>query len=192
MSDLSTREKKKLEAYFEMGGGYYLDFSNNSLEAFIAETLDIELYSEKYNQGSGSKANRVRAIWDLEPNHVVSKLIKETIENDDDERLTNPHMNKRDAELKSHCLQIAQRLESGNSQKLGGFQPQQQQSGFQPPKQHGGFQPPKQQGGFAATATTGWVSAAETTGWISAAATTRWVSAAETTWWISAAATTSK
>ena len=80
MSDLSTKEKRKLEAYFEMGGGYYSNFSNNTLAAFIADPLDLELYSEKYNQGSGSKANRIRAIWELEPNHLVGKLITETIE----------------------------------------------------------------------------------------------------------------
>jgi len=147
MSDLSTKEKRKLEAYFEMGSGYYLDFSNNTLEAFIAEILDIEIYSEKYNKGSGSKANRIRAMWDLEPNSVVGKLIKETIENDDDERLTNPHMNKRDDELKSHCLKIAQRLESGfqPQQQQSGFQPQQKQSGFQPQQKQSGFQPQQQQ-----------------------------------------------
>jgi len=123
MSDLSTKEKRKLEAFFEMSSGYYLDFSNNTLETFIADRLDLELYSDKYHQGSGSKANRIRAIWDLEPNHLVGKLFRETIENDDDERLINPHMNKRDVELKSHCLLIAQRLESANP-----FQPQPQQN----------------------------------------------------------------
>lgn len=135
MSDLSAKEKRRLEAFFEMSSGYYLDFSNNTLELFIADTLGLELYSEKYHQGSGSKANRIRAIWDLEPNHVVGKLIRETIENDDNEHLINPRMNKRDVELKSHCLQIAQRLELANP-----FQPQQNQpfntqSAFKPVQQ---------------------------------------------------------
>jgi predicted nucleotide-binding protein len=108
-------DKRKLEVFFEMSGGYYLDYSNNSLEAFIADIINIALYDEKYHYGSGSKANRIRAIWDLESNHVVGKLIRETIEHDDDERLLKPYLKKRDAELKDHCLKIAERLEASAS-----------------------------------------------------------------------------
>ena len=146
MSDLSTKEKRKLEAFFEMGGGYYLDFSNRTITDFVADTIDVDFYSDRYNQGSGSKANRVRAIWDLESNHVVGKLIRETIEHDDDERLINTHLPKRDAVLKSHCLQIAKRLESGNSfQPQGGFSQPQPQPAFKPQAQ-GGFPQPQPQG----------------------------------------------
>jgi predicted nucleotide-binding protein len=112
MSDLTTKERRKLETFFEMGGGYFLDFSNNSLAQFIAESVDIELYSDKYEIGTGSKANRMRAIWDLEPNQLVGKLIREIIEDDDDKHLLYPYNKNRNQELKSHCLQIAMRLES--------------------------------------------------------------------------------
>lgn len=115
MSDLTTKERRKLETYFEMDGGYFLDFSNNSLAQFIAETVDIELYSDKYEIGSGSKANRMRAIWDLEPNQLVGKLIKDIIEDDDDKKLLYPHHKDRNQELKNHCLQIAARLEGSQS-----------------------------------------------------------------------------
>ena len=103
MSDLTTKERRKLETYFEMGGGYFLDFSNNSLAQFIEESVDIELYSDKYEIGSGSKANRMRAIWDLEPNQLVGKLIKDIIEDDDDKKLLYPHHKDRNQELKKHC-----------------------------------------------------------------------------------------
>ncbi len=96
-----------------MASGYFLDFSNSSLEKFVADSVDIELYSEKYDLGSGSKANRMRAIWDLEPNHLVGKLIREIIEDDDDKILFDPHCKKRNQELRAHCLQIVQRLEMG-------------------------------------------------------------------------------
>tara|TARA_R110000737_G_scaffold309794_1_gene318247 strand:- start:3208 stop:4149 length:942 start_codon:yes stop_codon:yes gene_type:complete len=112
MSDLTTKERRKLETFFEMGGGYFLDFSNNSLEQFISESVDIELYSDKYEIGSGSKANRMRAIWDLESNQLVGKLIREIIEDDDDKHLLYPYNKNRNQELKSHCLQIAMRLEN--------------------------------------------------------------------------------
>jgi predicted nucleotide-binding protein len=115
MSDLTTKERRKLETYFEMGGGYFLDFTNNSLAQFIAESVDIELYSDKYEIGSGSKGNRMRAIWDLESNQLVGKLIRDIIEDDDDKKLLYPHHKDRNQELKRHCLQIAARLENSNS-----------------------------------------------------------------------------
>ena len=113
MSDLTAKECRKLETYFEMGSGYFLDFSNNSLQQFISESVDIELYSDKYEIGSGSKANRMRAIWHLESNQLVGKLIREIIEDDEDKHCLYPTYNKnRNQELKSHCLQIAMRLEN--------------------------------------------------------------------------------
>lgn len=112
MSDLSTKDKRELEAIFRMGGGFYLEFSNDSLNYFISETVDLELYSEKYNLKSGSKANRIRAIWATEPNHLVGKLIRETIEFYDLECQIKIHYIKLDPTRKSKCLQIAQRLES--------------------------------------------------------------------------------
>jgi predicted nucleotide-binding protein len=118
MSDLTTKERRKLETYFEMGDGYFLDFSNNSLAQFVAESVDIELYSDKYEIVSGSKANRIRAIWDLETNQLVGKLIKDIIEDDDDKKLLNPRYKDRNQELKNHCLKIAERLE-GSSGSLG-------------------------------------------------------------------------
>lgn len=147
MSDLNTKEKRKLEAYFDMSGGYYLDFSNNSLSDFINETLGIELYSEKYNYGSGSKANRIRAIWDLEPNHLIGKLIRESIEYSEDEYLhtPNPFKNKPSDELKSQCLHIAHRLESSGEQASPHIQPKKKQTSFQ---QNKGFQLPPKQSSF--------------------------------------------
>lgn len=154
MSDLTTKERRKLETYFEMGGGYFLDFSNNSLAQFIAESVNIELYSDKYEIGSGSKANRMRAIWDLEPNQLVGKLIKDIIEDDDDKKLLYPHHKDRNQELKKHCLQIAARLESPQGTITQTKNQQPQVANTFPPVQQGvpvnrpsavGFFPPVQQ-----------------------------------------------
>lgn len=76
MSDLTTIEKYKLERLFEMGSGYVLDFTNRTFEEFIQENTGIEIYDEKYNYASGSKANRLREFWRLEDNYVAGKLIE--------------------------------------------------------------------------------------------------------------------
>jgi hypothetical protein len=80
MSDLTYREKTKLERQFQMGGGYVLDFSNRTLAEFVAESTGRDIYDVKYDYASGSKANRLRAFWTQEPNHLVGKLIADLLE----------------------------------------------------------------------------------------------------------------
>ncbi|MFD2168383.1 TIR domain-containing protein [Thalassotalea euphylliae] len=110
MSDLTTNERRLLETYFVMGGGYFLEFSNNSLADFVSQSINVDLYSEKYNRDSGSKANRMRALWDLESNYIVGKLVKDIIEDDDDKGLFSLNHPERDIKLRERCLDIAKRL----------------------------------------------------------------------------------
>ena len=76
MAELSAIEKRKLERILRMQGGYVLNFSNRTFSDFFLDELGIDIYDEKYNYGSGSKANRMRAFWDLESNHVVGKALE--------------------------------------------------------------------------------------------------------------------
>ena len=80
MSDLTFIEKNKLEKLFQMSSGYVLDFSNRTFAEFIVESTGREIYDPRYERGSGSKANRLRAFWAVEPNHVVGKLITELLD----------------------------------------------------------------------------------------------------------------
>jgi hypothetical protein len=80
MATLTSIEKLKLESFFGMGSGYILDFSNRTLQEFVAENANMDIYDSKYNYGSGSKANRIRAFWDKEPGPVVGKLIADILE----------------------------------------------------------------------------------------------------------------
>lgn len=68
-------EKKKLERILGMASGYVLDFSNRTFEEFVYDCTGKEIYDEKYNLNSGSKANRMRAFWEIESNYVVGKLL---------------------------------------------------------------------------------------------------------------------
>ena len=77
MATLKSSEKVKLEAYLEMKTGYVCDFINRTFGEFVHEYTGVDIYSGKY---SGSKANRLRAFWDQEPNHLVAKLLGEMIE----------------------------------------------------------------------------------------------------------------
>ena len=80
MSDLNFMEKTKLEKLFQMGGGYVLDFSNRTMGEFVADSVGRDIYDPRYENASGSKANRLRAFWTLEPNHLVGKLIHDLLQ----------------------------------------------------------------------------------------------------------------
>jgi hypothetical protein len=75
MADLTPIEKRKLERALGMGSGYVLNFSNNTFYAFFLDYCGINIYDDKYNYSSGSKANRMRAFWELENNYLVAKAL---------------------------------------------------------------------------------------------------------------------
>lgn len=80
MSDLSFLERSILEKLFGMSDGYVLGFSNRTFQEFVADSVGRDIYSGKYDYASCSKANLLRRFWELEPNHVVGKLVSDLIE----------------------------------------------------------------------------------------------------------------
>jgi hypothetical protein len=80
MSDLTSSEKRKLEKLFQMGSGYVLDFSNRTFAEFVEESSGRDIYDARYDYGSGSKANRLRAFWEQEPNHLAGKVLSDLLE----------------------------------------------------------------------------------------------------------------
>lgn len=81
MSNLTLTEKRQLENAFNMGSGYVLNFSNRTMEEFFIDNVGIEIYNDKYDKASNSKANRMRAFWELEDNYTVGKLLNAIFEN---------------------------------------------------------------------------------------------------------------
>jgi len=80
MAKLTTNERQLLEKLFQMGGGYVLNFSDRTIEEFFRDDIGVNIYSSKYNYGSGSKANRVRGFWINADDKLVSKSITKLIE----------------------------------------------------------------------------------------------------------------
>lgn len=80
MSSLKTIEKRVFEDLFDMGGGYVLDFSNNTFAEFFRETANIDIYAQKYAFNGDSKAKRLRAFWETEPDALVGKILSELLE----------------------------------------------------------------------------------------------------------------
>jgi hypothetical protein len=80
MSELTTREKRRLEEMLGMRGGYVLDFSNRTFAEFVRDSTDRDIYDARYDYSSGSKANRLRAFWNEEENQLVGKLMTEMLD----------------------------------------------------------------------------------------------------------------
>jgi hypothetical protein len=75
MSSLNFTERNQLERLYGMGGGVVLDFSNRTFQEFVFDCSGVDIYSDQFNKSSGSKANRLRAFWELKPDRDVGKLI---------------------------------------------------------------------------------------------------------------------
>lgn len=79
MADLSTNDKKILEKLFQITG-YVLNFTNRTFADFFKDDLGVDIYADKYGINGTSKANHLRAFWEIEDNELVGKSIKKLIE----------------------------------------------------------------------------------------------------------------
>jgi len=127
MSDLTAIEKRKLERALVMGGGYVLNFSNRTFAEFFHESLGVDIYEDKYDYESGSKANRMRAFWERESNYIVGKalglLFEEWSEYKGYDSPETPP---------EECLRIVRRLqESAPVPEIGAIVPNLEEEGFE-------------------------------------------------------------
>jgi hypothetical protein len=58
-----------------MGGGYVLNFSDRTIEQFFRDDIGVDIFDQKYNYASGSKANRLRGLWQVADDALVGKSI---------------------------------------------------------------------------------------------------------------------
>ena len=107
MSSLKFVEKKHFEDILGMSGGYVLGFSNDEFAEFFRETVDKDIYSDEYAFKGGSKASRLRAFWEVEPDPIVGKVFLGMLEI---WRYGNLLDGWEGDPLYFECLQIAERL----------------------------------------------------------------------------------
>ena len=80
MSSLTTLEKRCLEDYFGMAGGYVLDFTNQFFAQLFHDTVKINIYDAKYAIYGDSKAKRMRAFWEIESDPIIGKVLSTILE----------------------------------------------------------------------------------------------------------------
>jgi len=75
MSHLNTIDQRILEDYFQMGGGYVLDFTNQSFQQAIFDFCGVDIYSEEYADYGGSKGKRLRCFFGKTSKENLRKVI---------------------------------------------------------------------------------------------------------------------
>ena len=89
MATLTTLEKQILEKLFQMGGGYVLNFSDRTMGEFFRDDVGLDIYNQKYNYASGSKANCIRGLWLNADEKIVGKSVLKLIDYIENQILLN-------------------------------------------------------------------------------------------------------
>jgi len=105
MANLSFVEKEKLETLFGMISGYILGFESRSkFQGFVKDSIGIDIEEDKYLHRSGSMANRLRKLWEIEPDQLVGRLIYDLLSYTTEK---TPDINQKSL---GQCKKIAERL----------------------------------------------------------------------------------
>ena len=80
MSSLTYSEKRQLEDFLCMGGGFVLDFSDRTFDEFVRDAVNIDIYGGKYEDNGTSKAKHLRCFWEKEDDPLVGRLLKALVE----------------------------------------------------------------------------------------------------------------
>lgn len=123
MADLKSIEKNYIEDFLEMESGYVLDFSNNTFERFIHDSINLEIYEGKGYEEYCSKANKIRQILKKEPDSQVAQLLEDLVEyksyrNNKRAELLGKEISEFDEKLEQKIKKIIQRMKKieGNMQ----------------------------------------------------------------------------
>lgn len=78
MSSLTEIEKRYFEKMCSMGGGYVLDFTDWTFAEFF-EKYSVDIHSVRYQRHGTSKAKKLRAFWEIEPDSLVGRVLDDLI-----------------------------------------------------------------------------------------------------------------
>ena len=107
MSSLKTIERQPFEDLLGMSGGYVLDFTDATFASFFAESVKRDIHDGRYTKYGTSKAKKLRAFWDIEPDSDVAKVLGELI---DLWEYKYPEADAKDAAKAKRCREIVRHL----------------------------------------------------------------------------------
>ena len=95
MSSLTDIEKRYLEKLLGMQSGYVLDYSDATYAEFFSRHR-IDIHGARYQTYGTSKAKKLRAFWEHEPDALLGKVLSEMLDS-----------YKADCDLNGHELDAA-------------------------------------------------------------------------------------
>ncbi|WP_116654702.1 hypothetical protein [Pelagibacterium sediminicola] len=78
MSSLTDIDKRYLEKLFGMPSGYVLDYSDATYGEFFGRH-NIDIHGRNYQTYGTSKAKKMRAFWEQEPDKIVAPVLNEML-----------------------------------------------------------------------------------------------------------------
>lgn len=93
MASLKPVEKDCFEDLLQMRGGYVLNFVDRTFAEFFRSVASVDIDTPKYSFNGSSKANRLRAFWEVESDPLVGTVLVEMLEKwkYEQERLKQPY-----------------------------------------------------------------------------------------------------
>ena len=79
MSGLSDIDKRYLESLLGMGDGYVLDYTDATFGEFFRRH-GVDIHNRRYHKYGTSKAKKLRAFWEREPDKLVGKVLEEMLD----------------------------------------------------------------------------------------------------------------
>ena len=79
MSTLTEVDKRYLEKILGMEGGYLLDYNDMTFGQFFNRHR-VDIHGTKYQTYGTSKAKKMRAFWESEPDTLVGKVLSEILD----------------------------------------------------------------------------------------------------------------
>ena len=116
MSSLTDADKRYLRKILVMESGLVLDYSNATYgELFRRHKIDI--HGPRYQTHGPSKAKKMRAFWEQEPDHIVAPVLKDIL----DSHEVDCEINRKvlDKKLFDKSLDIVARLGGKSVNKSG-------------------------------------------------------------------------
>ncbi|UYQ72866.1 hypothetical protein OF122_03570 [Pelagibacterium flavum] len=111
MSSLTDIDKRYLEKLFGMPSGYVLDYSDATYGEFFGRH-NIDIHGRKYQTYGTSKAKKMRAFWEQEPDKIVAPVLNEMLTaHEVDCDLNDKPLDKR---LFEKCSEIITKISGGS------------------------------------------------------------------------------
>lgn len=90
-----------------MSSGYVIDFTDATYASFFAECVGRNIHDDRYMKYGTSKAKKLRAFWDVEPDAIVAKVLNELIEL---WQYNNPEPSDKQQATAKRCQEIIRKL----------------------------------------------------------------------------------